>query len=42
MEIRWSNRWNAIFVVADKLTKMRHLIPYREGTDIRELARLFI
>lgn len=38
----WLNGCNAIRVIYDRLTKMRHLITYKGDTDTRELAKLFI
>jgi transposase InsO family protein len=38
----WSNGCDAIWVVVDRLTKERHLIPCRTNVDAKELANLFI
>lgn len=38
----WSNGHDAIWVVADRLTKQRHLVPCRGDVDARELADLFL
>ena len=38
----WSNGFNAVLVVACRLTKMRHLIPCRDTATAEELAELFI
>ncbi|KAH0607973.1 uncharacterized protein H6S33_002025 [Morchella sextelata] len=37
-----SDEHNAILVVVDRLTKMRHLIPMTKEADSREVARLYI
>ena len=37
-----SHRYNAIIVVVDWLTKMKHFIPCRGTCDTEEVARLFI
>ncbi|KAH0604613.1 uncharacterized protein H6S33_006281 [Morchella sextelata] len=37
-----SDGYNAILVVVDRLTKMRHLIPTTKEADSREVARLYI
>ena len=38
----WSNGFNAILNVTCRLTKMRHLIPYRDNTSAEQLAELYI
>jgi transposase InsO family protein len=38
----WSNGCDAIWVVVDRLTKERHLVPCRTDVDAKELANLFI
>jgi hypothetical protein len=38
----WSNGYDAIWVVVDRLTKERHLIPCCTDVDAKELANLFI
>jgi len=37
----WSNGNDAIWVVVDRLTKMRHLVPCRTTIDALSLADLF-
>ncbi|KAH0604507.1 uncharacterized protein H6S33_006884 [Morchella sextelata] len=37
-----SDGYNAILVVVDRLTKMRHLIPTTKEVDSKEVARLYI
>ncbi|KAH0612978.1 uncharacterized protein H6S33_009358 [Morchella sextelata] len=37
-----SDGYNAILVVVDRLTKMRHLIPTTKEADSREVAKLYI
>jgi hypothetical protein len=36
-----SNSYNAILVVVYRLTKFRHIIPYKSTYNAKELARLF-
>jgi hypothetical protein len=36
-----SNGYNAILVVVCRLTKFRHIIPYKSTCNAEELARLF-
>jgi transposase InsO family protein len=38
----WSNDHDAIWVVVDRLTKQRHLVPCRTTVDARDLADLFL
>ena len=38
----WSQGFDAIWVVVDRLTKARHLVPCRTNTDANDLADLFI
>lgn len=38
----WSNGYNAILVVMDRLTKQRHLIPTRDTSDASDFARTYI
>ena len=38
----WSNGHDAIWVVADRLTKQRHLVPCRGDVDAKDLADLFL
>ena len=38
----WSQGYDAILVVVDRLTKMRHLIPCRTSTSAEDLANLFL
>jgi hypothetical protein len=38
----WSDGYNAIWVVVDRLTKEQHLILCRTDIDAKELANLFI
>ena len=38
----WSNGCDAIWVVADRLTKQRHLVPCRGDVDAKDLADLFL
>ena len=38
----WSNGFDAIWVVVDRLTKMRHFVPYRTTTSAQDLADMFI
>ena len=38
----WSEGFNAIWVVVDRLTKQRHLIPCRGDVDAKDLADLFL
>jgi len=38
----WSNGNDAIWVVVDRLTKMRHLVPCRTSIDAPSLADLFL
>ena len=40
--LSWSNEFNAILNVTCRLTKMRHLIPYRNNTFAEQLAELYI
>jgi hypothetical protein len=42
MGLPWSNGCDAIWVVVDRLTKERHLVPCRTDVDAKELANLFI
>jgi hypothetical protein len=42
MGLPWSNGCDAIWVVVDRLTKERHLVPCRMDVDAKELANLFI
>jgi len=37
-----SNDYDAIWVVVDRLTKQRHLVPCRTSVDARDLADLFL
>jgi len=41
-ELPWSNGNEAIWVVVDQLTKMRHLVPCRTRIDAPSLADLFL
>ena len=38
----WSNSCDAIWVVVDRLTKQRHLVPCTSTVDAKDLADLFI
>ena len=38
----WSNGCDAIWVVVDRLTKQRHLVPYTLTVDAKDLANLFV
>ena len=38
----WSNGFNAILNMTCRLTKMRHLISYRDNTSAEQLAELYI
>jgi hypothetical protein len=38
----WSEGYDAIWVVVDRFTKMRHLVPCRTTTDASQLAEMFI
>ena len=38
----WSEGYDAIWVVADILTKLRHFVPCRTTTSANDLADLFI
>ena len=38
----WSDGFDAIYVVVDRLTKMRHFIPCRQTTSAQDLADLFL
>jgi transposase InsO family protein len=38
----WSDGYNAILVVTCQLTKMRHLVHYRDTTTAEQLAELFL
>ena len=38
----WSNGHDAVWVVVDRLTKQRHLVPCRTTVDARDLADLFL
>src|SRR5207302_5145348 len=38
----WSNWCDAIWVVVDRLTKMRHFVPCRTTTSAEDLAELFL
>ena len=38
----WSNSCDAIWVVVDRLTKQRHLMPCTSTVDAKDLADLFI
>lgn len=38
----WSNGFNAILVVMDRLTKQRHLIPTRDSCTTEDLAKLYV
>ena len=38
----WSNGCDAIWVVVDRLTKQRHLVPCTSTVDAKDLADLFI
>ena len=38
----WSDGYDAIWVVVDRLTKARHLIPCRTNIDAKDLADLFL
>src|SRR5438552_2108868 len=42
MGLPWSNGFNAVLVVAYRLTKMRYLIPCRDTCTAEQLAKLFI
>jgi Retroviral aspartyl protease/RNase H-like domain found in reverse transcriptase/Reverse transcriptase (RNA-dependent DNA polymerase)/Integrase zinc binding domain/Retrotransposon gag protein/Zinc knuckle len=37
-----ARKLNAVWVVVDRLTKAAHFIPYREGYDMNQFARLYI
>lgn len=37
-----SNRFNAILVVVDRLTKMKHFVATTENINVRELSRLYL
>ena len=38
----WSEGYDAIWVVVDKLTKQRHLVPCGSNEDAEDLADLFL
>jgi hypothetical protein len=38
----WSNGCDAIWVVVDRLTKARHLVPCRTNVDSKDLVALFV
>src|SRR5436305_10355508 len=38
----WSNGYNAVLNVVDRLTKMRHLIPCRDTVTAEQLADLYV
>jgi transposase InsO family protein len=38
----WSDGFDAIYVVVDRLTKMRHFVPCRQTTSAQDLADLFL
>src|SRR5437016_8365226 len=40
--LSWSNEFNAILNMTCRLTKMHHLIPYRDNTFVEQLAELYI
>ena len=40
--LSWSNGFNAILNVTCRLTKMRHLISYRDNTFAEQLVELYI
>ena len=37
----WSNGYNAILIVVCRLTKMQHVIPYRDTCSAEQLADLY-
>ena len=42
VELPESNGFNAIWVVVDRLTKLRHMVPCRSSCTSEELAALFL
>jgi len=42
VELLESKGYNTIWVVVDRLSKMRHLVPCQDDTDGRKLGQMFI